>query len=364
MDISADFEKLFDSKFAENEPGGVVLVRKDGNDVFLKAYGLEDLETRRKNGPESIFNTGSISKTVVAYGILILEEEGKLSAEDPLSKYFSDLEVPEIAEKVRIKHLLTHTSGLPDLRKVEEEFEFYLTAKDAENFEPLKKTRQLDFEPGSRFRYSNPAFNGLALIIEKVSGVKWQKFITERIFKLADMNHSLITDGPFPETGVTHGYDEAHGVFTELDYGEEPTFAAAGNGGVWSTVRDLAKYEDAIRQGIFLSRENLENSRQVQRFSVWEEENEPEVGYSWFLAEKDSENNDFGVKVVSHTGWQGGFRGFFVTVPEKNIQYIGLFNRPVPGLSETFNPFSDPEKNRSDIRVEGLRILQKNNWLE
>src|SRR5699024_127346 len=136
------------------------------------------------------------------------------------------------------KHLMTHTSGLPDSRKVSEQFEFYLTAKDEENFNPIKKTTELNFEPGSRFQYSNPAFNGLALIIEKITDQKWQDFIIENIFKPADMDESKITDGPHPEEGVAHAYESENNIFAESDYGEVPTFAAAGNGGVWCSILD------------------------------------------------------------------------------------------------------------------------------
>ena len=95
-------------------------------------------DTKEKITENTIFNTGSISKTFVANGILILEEENKLAIEDPILKYFEDFKNTEIAEKVKIKHLLAHNSGLPDARQVSENFEFYLTAEDKENFEPLK----------------------------------------------------------------------------------------------------------------------------------------------------------------------------------------------------------------------------------
>ncbi|MEI9912726.1 MAG: serine hydrolase domain-containing protein [Bacteroidota bacterium] len=91
----------------------------------------------------------------------------------------------------------------------------------------------MEFEPGTKYKYSNPAFNGLALIIEKVTGKKWQDYINDLIFKPAGMKTSTITDGPHPQHGVAHAYIEKKGGgFEELDYGEEPTFAAAGNGGV------------------------------------------------------------------------------------------------------------------------------------
>ena len=119
----------------------------------------------------------------------------------------ADFKNTEIADRVRIKHLLSHTSGLPDNRNVDENFEFFLSAKDEENFAPVKQADSLNFEPGEKFEYSNPAFNGLALIIEKITGQPWQKFITDSIFIPSGMVNSKITDGPYPQEGVAHGYE-------------------------------------------------------------------------------------------------------------------------------------------------------------
>jgi CubicO group peptidase (beta-lactamase class C family) len=348
--IRTEFESLLDNKFSENEPGGVILVKKGKETIFLKSYGLADLNTKEKINENTIFNTGSISKTFVSNGILILEGAGLLSKDDSIDKYFSDFDNKEIAKKVKIKHLLSHTSGIPDLRKVAEEIEFYLTAKDVENFEPLKHADTLNFEPGEKFEYSNPAYNGLALIIEKVSNQKWQKFIEEKIFKPAGMNHSRITDGPYPEDGVAHAYRKENENYREYDYGEFPTFAAAGNGGIWCSILDFAKYERAIREHTFLSKESIDTSRTIFRPANWKDTNPPMIGWSWFINEKDNTENEYGVKIIYHTGSQGGFRAFFYSVPEKDILYVGLFNRPIEEFSE--------------IVKTGFDILKKYNWLD
>ncbi|HLT94769.1 MAG TPA: hypothetical protein VKZ56_09430, partial [Membranihabitans sp.] len=75
-------------------------------------------------------------------------------------------------------------------------------------------------------------------------------------------------------------------------------------------------------------------------------------------------SNEFGLKIISHTGWQGGFRGFMISIPEKKVVYIGLFNRPIKTLSESFNPFAASRENKGDLRIEGIRILQSHNWLD
>lgn len=361
--IKSDFEHLFDDKFSDNDPGGIILVKKGNEIVFLKSYGVEDMETGKKIDTNTIFNTGSISKTFVSNGVLMLKEANLLSLEDSLYQYFEDFDQDDIAKKVKIKHLLSHTSGLPDSRKVDENIEFYLTAKDEENFQPIKHTKALNFEPGKQFDYSNPAYNGLALIIEKITKQKWQNFIHDKIFMPSGMTHSKITDGAYPNHGVAHAYTFEDGAFKEDDYGEYPTFAAAGNGGVWCSILDLAKYEKALRNAVFLSAKTIEISQNVLIPENWDSPEDPDVGYSWFISEKEHQSNDLGVKIISHTGWQGGFRAFYISIPEKDILYVGLFNRPISNLSESYNPFTKATENLSDVRVSGLKILQKYNWL-
>ena len=362
--VTSDFENLFDDKFSDNEPGGVILIKKGDKIVFLKSYGVENIESGKKIDENTVFNTGSISKTFVSNAILMLEEANLLSVEDSLDKYFKDFDNLEIAKKVKIKHLLSHTSGLPDSRKVSDNFDFYLTAKDLENFQPIKQTELLNFDPGKEFEYSNPAFNGLALIIEKVTNNKWQSFINDKIFIPSGMVNSKITDGPFPDIGVSHAYTPEDNIFKEDDYGEYPTFAAAGNGGVWCSILDLANYEKALRNAVFLSAETIEKSQSVLITKNWNSVKDPDVGYSWFIADKDVNSNDLGVKIISHTGWQGGFRAFYISIPEKNILYVGLFNRPIVNLSESYNPFTNSAENASDVRVTGLKILEQHNWLD
>ena len=345
-------DSLLTAEFRADEPGGAVLVMKGDSVMYQKCIGLADLGTKQEITLNTLFNLGSISKTFVANGILILEGEGKLSLADPMSRYFPEFKSREIADAVTVAHLLTHTSGLPDNRPVSENPEFFITAKDYENFVPVMQAEKLNFQPGEKYEYSNPAFNGLALIIERVSGKKWQQFIAERIFAPAGMVTSTITDGPHPDQGVAHAYELADGEWLESDYGEFPTFPAAGNGGVWSSVKELAMYEKAIRKNIFLEEELTERSRSIYRPAIWAGTAPPFIGYSWFIGEEQvlEERNDFGVRFIYHTGDQGGFRAFYFSIPEKDLLYLGLFNRP-------------PESLNGIIRT-GLTLLRENNWLD
>lgn len=319
--LATVLDDYFKRELPSDQPGGAVLVAKGDSVYYSHGYGLSDMVTREPITPKTLFNLGSISKTFVANAVLILRNQGKLSLEDSIILYFPNFKNKKLAKKVKIKHLLSHTSGLPDNRNVAGDTVFYLTAKDAENWYPVTQADRLNFEPGERFEYSNPAYNGLALIVEKVSGMKWQKFVAEQIFKPSDMINSTITDGPYPKKGVAHGYIKVRGEWKEDDYGEEPTFAAAGNGGVWSSVEELLKYEQAIERGIFLDSTSVTGSRTVFHPANWLDSIPPAVGWSWFIGQTDD-----GLKTVGHTGSQGGFLCNYVTVPEKKIRFFILCN--------------------------------------
>ena len=327
--LEKELDVIFSSYFYADKPGGTALIMIENKILYEKGFGLADLKTKDAIDPNTIFNTGSISKTFVSNGILILQERGMLSLEDNLLKYFPDFKNKELASKVKIINLLTHTSGLPDNRGVADSTQYYLTADDAQNFAPLKQNDSLLFEPGEFFKYSNPSYNGLALIIEQVTGDSWQKFIEKEIFDVLSMNNSRITNGAYPDSGVSHAYrfNDATLTFEEEDYGEVPTFNAAGNGGVWSTVGDIAKYKIGLDNSSFLNEKMISESQTSYNFSNWKDTVNAPNGYSWFINQTDS------VKYVGHTGSQGGFISDFLIIKEKDITYILLCNTPVP-LSE------------------------------
>ncbi len=320
---TSELDAYFSNEMPEDQPGGAILIMKGDSIVFSKGYGIADIKLNSKIDANTLFNLGSISKTFVSNAILMLQDAGKLSVEDNMTKYFPDFKNSAIAEKVKIKHLLTHTSGLEDNRKTRTDSIFYLSAKDAENWFPITQGQDLKFEPGTHYEYSNPAFNALALIIEQVSGMKWQKYIEKEIFSTSGMISSTITDGAFPETGVSHAYIDNNGKWIERDYGEEPTFAAAGNGGVWSSVNELAQYELALQKHKFISDSILQDSRTIKSWPNWQDSIPPFIGWSWFI-----ENTNEGLKRVGHTGSQGGFLCNYVTIPEKDIFFVILCNTP------------------------------------
>lgn len=323
------------------EPGMAVLVAIPNKKViFSKGYGVADRTLKTPITSKTVFNLGSVSKTFVAYGILKLQEEGKLSIDDPILKYFPQFTDRDLVKNITIRHLLTHTSGLPDIRPVAKDSLFYLTANDAQNWAPILANKSLHFQPGEKFEYSNPAFNGLALIIEKITGMKWQAYIEKLIFKPSGMRNSVITDIEYPQLGVAHGYQWNNGKWEEYDFGEYPTFCAAGNGGVWSSVEELLKYEEAIENHVFVKKETVDFSRKVFAPSNWTANHSPFIGYSWFIREEK------GVKEIGHSGDQGGFRAEHWLLPDQHIfiAIIGNANRELDDVRNKIIELLQSEK--------------------
>jgi CubicO group peptidase (beta-lactamase class C family) len=326
--LKRQLDSAFAAVFHKNAPGGSILIRQGHTVLYRRSFGLSDLKTGKRFTSRTVVNTGSISKTFVAYGILMLQNEGKLSIRDTLPEYFPEFRNRDLAARIRISNLLNHTSGLPDCRQVARDSIFYLTAKDEENFRPLTLTDTLEFEPGSQWNYSNPAYNGLALIIEKVTGRRWQDFIIQNIFRPSGMHRSRITDGPYPENGVGHGYSFVNNRWTENDYGEYPTFPAAGNGGVWSSVRELDKYAGAVVGCRFADQQTIDLSEKIITPSNWSGPGKMFHSLVWFV---HPSFYYFGQKpeqcrVIEHSGSQGGFRGHLIMIPENDMTIIWLTN--------------------------------------
>jgi CubicO group peptidase (beta-lactamase class C family) len=166
------------------------------------------------------------------------------------------------------------------------------------------------------------------------------------------MKNSKITDGDYPFTGVSHAYQLTDSGYVEDDYGEFPTFAASGNGGVWSSVIELANYETAIRNHVFLSEAITGQSRTIYHPQNWAGPSNPFIGYSWFINKQYlfEKENSFPVDFVYHLGSQGGFETFYISVPEKDILFIGLFNKPA--------------KDFYKLVKDAVELINRHNWLD
>ncbi|MBI1791268.1 MAG: beta-lactamase family protein, partial [Acidobacteria bacterium] len=224
---------------AEGKFSGAVLVAQEGKTLFEKAYGLADREKKAPNTLDTQFRLGSMNKMFTAVATLQLVEAGKLSLGDPLSKVLPDYPNQELARKVTVRHLLTHTGGTGDIFGPEYE-KNRLSLKALADYVKLYGARALKFEPGARWEYSNYGFLLLGYVVERVSGKSYYEYVRENIFQPAGM---ASTDSA-PETENVHrrasGYMKEGGVW-KSNGGTLPWRGTSAGGG-YSTVRDLLSF--------------------------------------------------------------------------------------------------------------------------
>jgi CubicO group peptidase (beta-lactamase class C family) len=307
----------------ENNPGGSIHIEQGNQLLYTHSFGVSNIESEIKFSPGTVSNMGAISKVFIAYSILILQEQGKLSIEDSLFKYLPRIKNSDIAKKVRIRHLLMHTSGFKDLPAAQGDSVFALTMTDEQNFDLVKYSNKLAFEPGSNNAYSDQAFSALVLILEKVSNQKWHEFIQQYIFAPSGMTFSKFSEGGIENTGVAHGYAHQKGSYTEYDQLECPKFYTATNAGVWSNIEDLRKFMYALKYCIFLKCETIKLSEQILLANNWYSPHPPIHGLCWFMDHSRLNGQDI---YFDYSGQQGGYRSHIIYFPEKDLTIIWMSN--------------------------------------
>jgi D-alanyl-D-alanine carboxypeptidase len=235
---------------------GAVLVAKDGEPILTKAYGLANRDYDVPNQVDTKFNLGSMNKMFTAIAILQLVEGGKLSVDDKIIEHLPDYPNRDIASRVTIHQLLTHTSGLGDFFTQE----YLETSKDRfkklEDYLPLFIDKPLKFEPGTQGSYSNAGFIVLGLIIEEITGQTYFDYVMENIFQLCGMTNtdSYETDTVVPKiaTGYSRGISTNASLTSNLFF--IPTKGSSAGGG-YSTVEDLLSFSTCLQDHKLLSPE-------------------------------------------------------------------------------------------------------------
>jgi CubicO group peptidase (beta-lactamase class C family) len=285
---------------------GEVLVAKDANQIFRRAYGMADESKSQPNQPETSFNLASMSKMFTAVSIAELVAEGKLSFEDKVGKLLPDYPNKEVGEKVTVHQLLTHTSGMG-------------------NTFTRRPKNPLLFEPGTKFQYSTDGFLVLGLIIEKISAMKYADYVREHVFKPAGMVNSGALEGRTPPLNRAVGYsnvDYSNGKI-DLKNRKSTSFMGSDNGtsggGSSSTVEDLLLFSLALRQYKLLSREytNLVLTGKVPTSF------DPNIKYGYGTFDRRIN----GVRIVGHGGDAPGVSSAFEMYPELGYTVIVLANR-------------------------------------
>ncbi len=340
--ICKDVDSLFSSQYPSNEPGVSVLIMKEDSVIFSQGYGIADLSTGLTIDDNTFFNIASVSKQFSAVAIMMLAEEGKLSLDDNLKKWFPDFQA-DFFNDIKLSHLLSHTSGIPDSRDRSNR-EFVTKATDVESYSYIAKLDSLNFEPGSKYEYMNPTFQLMYSIIEMASGIPFETFMKERIFNPSGMEETLyFEEGRFIPR-MAHGYLQNGDtkVFEEFDYGEESFFATKADGGIYTSVREFINWEKVLRKNILIS-EKMTNDAHSPKIKI-EEIVDNYYGYGWFIEKK----TDYPTKIY-HTGDNGGFQILAARYPEENILILIFSNRN--------------DKNREENAFSIDQILKKAGWL-
>lgn len=313
-------DSLFNSLYPANEPGVAVLILKQDSIIFDKGYGMADMEKQTPIDGNTFFNIASVSKQFSGVALMMLAEEGKLSLDDNVKKWFPDFKA-DFFEKITLRHLLSHTSGIPDSRDRSDR-NFVLTSTDVESYSYLKDLDSLNFEPGTSYEYMNPTFQLMYTIIEKASGEPFDTFMRKRIFDPCGM-----TDATYFEVGkiiprMAHGYlyDSLTRKYNEFDYGEESFFATKADGGLYTSTREFVQWEKGLRENKLIS-EQMKLSAHSPKIAI-KDMPYTSYGYGWFIEEKPG----YPVKVF-HTGDNGGFHIYAGRYPENGILYLFFSNR-------------------------------------
>ena len=340
-------DQLCASLFPADEPGAAVLVMKGDDIIFDKGYGIADIDTKVPIDGNTFFNIASVSKQFTAAAILQLAEEGMLSLEDPVSKYFPEFKAP-FWKDIQIKHLLSHCSGVPDARGGIPR-ELKITGDEALAMSYLPDLDFLHFEPGTAYEYINPTFVMCGAIVEKVTGQSFSDYVAEHIFGPAGMAHTLYFDPDHQDLipNMAHGYEYADVEdmpeertadatpakgpknWYEYDYGEETFFATRPDGGVYSSTHEFVQWEKALRANKVLSEASRVDAQSPHTYatdSPWSDyQNRPNTwyGYGWFIEPK----TDTTKEVIYHTGDNGGFKILAARYPEDNALVLIFANR-------------------------------------
>lgn len=323
---------------------GAVLVAKGGKTLFSAAAGMADREAGAANTIETRFNLGSGNKMFTAIAIARLEKEGKLRFGDTIERHLPDWPNPEVAKKVTIRDLLTHTSGIPEYWTAD-----YAKArtsiKTAEGILPFFVSKPLEFEPGSRFSYSNSGFIVLGFIVEKASGRDYFDYVRETVYTPAGMTASdtYPHDGSVKNLAVAYTDEGADGNPERGAWKRrELTGRGSAAGGGYSTVGDVLLFDRALRGGKLLP------AAQTEELLRGKVDMSPSGGERYAFGIIESTRN--GARSVGHGGTAPGCFFEYRAYPDSDVVLVVFANHDSAASMDLFNRLRDIVERNATLR--------------
>ena len=341
-------DAIFSAVTQEDAPGLAVLVQKNGRILFRKGYGVRDLRTNTKIDPSTNFRLASFTKQFTAMAIMLLVHDKKLRYDETLVEIFPDF--PAYGKTITIGNLLNHTGGLPDYEDLMAAAETSRNSRiwtperqihDAEVLSMLEAESQGKFPPGTSWSYSNSGYVVLGLVVAKASGQSYGDFLRARIFAPLRLDHTIVyqkgknevANRAFGHSQALSGHGPETPLFQETD--QSPTSATLGDGGIYSNLEDLAKWDDALRNHTLLSAEEMKPALVPRRLAngqptLWPVEAHDDnlypgrpvsYGFGWFLDPYQ------GHPRMWHTGSTMGFRTIIERLTADYLTIIILANR-------------------------------------
>ena len=331
---------LFSGVTSPDSPGLAVLVRQNGKTLFERGYGVGDLRSKSRIDAQTNFRLASFTKQFTAMAIMLLEHEGKLRYDETLTEIFPDF--PDYGKSITVRNLLNHVSGLPDYEDLMERAEKAngpqwspeKQIQDNDVLELLKKEKVGKFAPGTNWSYSNSGYVVLGLIVAKRSGRSYGEFLHQRIFAPLAMNRTIVYQkGQDEVSNRAFGHSRENDALRETD--QSATSATLGDGGVYSNLDDLAKWDDALQNHTLLSEKEMRPALTPVKLKDGSEPHWPRepsddnlhpgkpvsYGFGWFLDPYK------GRERMWHTGSTMGFRTVIERFPGESLTITILCNR-------------------------------------
>ena len=337
--MTEQMDAMLREVFKEGEPGGTVLVAKDGKPVFRKGYGMANVELEVTNQPQMVFRLGSITKQFTAVAILMLYEQGKLGLQDEITQYLPDY--PTHGHTITIEHLLHHTSGIKSYTGMKEWMPVMRTDYSVEDWINFFKYQPMEFAPGEKWNYNNSGYFLLGAVIEKVSGQGYADFLKEHIFEPLGMTHTWYDMPNLIIPGRVNGYEPAGDAYQNAAYLSMTQPYAAGS--LASSVDDMLLWDEALYTEKLVKQESLQKAWTAGKLNNGEETG---YGYGWAMADFD------GTHVITHGGGINGFITDGMRLPDDHV-FVSILTNTGKGLPDLLayklaalaagKPYQEPE---------------------